>query len=248
MTSRYEPSRCILTFHRVTDEPTRDHDVSWPSFLQVLDSIEAEVSTELRLRARSGRSVVLTFDDGTADHAAIGRVLAERNLTGIFFVPAGAIGMPGFLTEAELREFIPAGHLVGSHGFHNVRFDRLTATELAQEVRGSKSRLEEILGAAVDYLAAPGGSTHPVLVKQLEEAGFSAARSVRWGIHRSDQDRWRIPCVPVTELTISRRWVQRAITAWRLPPAMRFVWTAKELLPAGVRANMRNWSHRRSRD
>jgi peptidoglycan/xylan/chitin deacetylase (PgdA/CDA1 family) len=242
-----KPARCVLTFHRVVDVHERDHDISWPSFFRVLDMIEDEVTTELRLGQDSGRSVVLTVDDGSADHAEVGRALAERHLPGIFFVPAGLLGSEGFLTEDQMRELHAQGHMIGSHGFHNVRFEDLAPAELRQEVRGSKQRLQEVLGATVTYLAPPGGSEHPLLAQELEESGYSAARSVRWGIHRSEADRWRIPCVPVTELTIARGWVERVLADWSLPLAMRAVWGAKELFPANVRSVVRAWSHRGAR-
>jgi hypothetical protein len=239
---------CVLTFHRIVDECKRSHDISWPSFCRVLDAIEVDVATELRLRPNSGRWVVLTFDDGTVDHAEVGRALAERHLPGIFFVPAGMVGSRGFLMEDQLRELSAAGHVIGSHGFHNVRFESLTEAELSQEVRGSKARLQDILGVPVTYLAPPGGSKHPSLVKELHESRFSAARSVRWGIYGSEADRWRIPCIPVTELTISRGWVERVLTTWRLPPSMRVVWSAKELLPGDARSAVHAWSHRGSHE
>jgi hypothetical protein len=244
---RVEPSRCVLTLHRVVDSPTRDHDVSWASFMGLLDAINDKVTTDLRLQRDSGRSVVLTFDDGSIDHAEVGRALVERRLSGIFFVPARSVGAPGCLTESHLNELRTAGHVIGSHGFRNVRFDGLTPAELTEEVRGSKARLEEIIGGDVTYLAPPGGSEHPSLATELEHNGFSAARSVRWGIYRSSVDRWRIPCIPVTEFTISRGWVHGALAAWRVPVAMRLIWTAKELLPANARSTVRGWAHRGSR-
>ncbi len=137
---------------------------------------------------------------------------------------------------------------IGSHGFHNIRFDGLAPAELRREVRSSKERLEEVIGATVAYLAPPGGSEHPLLTQELGESGYSAARSVRWGIYRSEADRWRIPSVPVTELTIARGWVERVLTDWSLPWTMRAVWSAKELLPANARSAARAWSHRRTRE
>ena len=241
------PERCVLMFHRIVEACERDHDVSWPSFLHVLDIIQDAVTTELDLNPSGGKAVVLTFDDGTFDHAAAGSALAARQLPGIFFVPAGLLGSGGFLTEAQICDLHAEGHVIGSHGFHNIRFDNLTPSELHQEVRGSKDRLEDVLGTAVAYLAPPGGSNHTLLVKELKESGFSAARSVRWGIHNRDADRWRIPCIPVTELTVSRGWVKRVLTRWSLPWTMRAVWGAKEFLPPDARSTVRAWTHRGSR-
>lgn len=243
-----QPARCVLTFHRIVNTLERDHDVSWASFLRILETIKEEITTELRLRPDTGRGVVLTFDDGSHDHAAVGRALAERQVSGIFFVPAGKIGSGGFLNEDELRELHAEGHIIGSHGFRNISLNGLAPSELRQELRDSKERLQNLLGTAIGYLSPPGGSNHPLLVKELEESGFSAARSMRWGVHRTEADRWRIPCIPVTELTISRGWVERVLARWRLPVAMRAVWEVKELLPADTRSAVRSWSHRISRE
>ena len=89
------------------------------------------------------------------------------------------------MTEDQLCGLHAEGHVIGSHGFHNIRFDGLAPAELRREVRSSKERLEEVIGATVAYLAPPGGSEHPLLTQELGESGYSAARSVRWGIYRS---------------------------------------------------------------
>ena len=243
-----QAARCVLTFHRIVDRVERDHDVSWPSFLRILDTIRDRITTDLRLRPETGREVVLTFDDGSPDHAAVGRELAVRQVAGIFFVPAGMIGSRGFLNEGELHELHAEGHIIGSHGFNNIRLSGLLPSELRQELRGSRERLQNLLGTTIGYLSTPGGSNHPLLAKELEESGFSAARSMRWGVHRREADRWRIPCIPVTELTISRGWVERVLAGWRLPVPMRVVWGVKELLPPDARSAVRSWSHRVSRE
>lgn len=213
----------------------RDHDVSWPSFLRVLETIQSDTATTDLTTPRHGRRVALTFDDGTDDHAVVGSVLAENNLRGLFFVPAGSIGAPGYLTERDLRALKAQGHVIGSHGFSNVRLEGLTVRSLQQEIVRSKHRLEEIIGNEVLLFAPPGGSRHPQLAHELAAEGFAASRSVRWGIYRCEAEKWTIPCVPVTELTVRRRWVQHAATRWNLPLAMRVVWVGKESLPGRLR-------------
>lgn len=230
-------------FHRVVHVLERDHDVSWASFLRVLELIGGDTATT-DLSAPRGRSVALTFDDGTDDHAVVGRVLAEHKLRGLFFVPAGSIGAPGYLDERGLRALNAQGHGVGSHGFSNVRVDELDVPTLHQEIARSKHRLEEILEDEVRFFAPPGGSFHPRLAPELASQGFAASRSVRWGIYRSEAQRWRVPCVPVTELTVRRLWVQHAAAGWNLPLAMRLLWISKEALPGPVRPTTRRLARR----
>lgn len=235
-------SRCVLMFHRIVDVHERDHDVSWPSFFRALRAIRNDVTTNLRL-SDPGACVVLTFDDGTSDHAQVGQVLADQGLQAIFFVPAGVIGLAGFLARDEVCGLHERGHVVGSHGLRNIRLTGLSVPELRREVRESKQLLDEIVGSAPTYFSPPGGSDHPLLIDELAKNGFVASRSVRWGVHRSEADRWHIPCIPVTEFTVSRGWVEHVLTRWSLPLSMRSVWVAKEHLPV-IRSVARALSHR----
>jgi peptidoglycan/xylan/chitin deacetylase (PgdA/CDA1 family) len=238
------PALCVLAFHRVVDVRERDHDVSWPSFEHLLDLIEDEVTSDLHLTKGAGRGVVLSFDDGTEDHARVGAALAERGLRGLFFVPAGLVGSHGFLSDDGVRQLAAQYHTIGSHGLSNVRLDGLEPSALRREVQGSTAKLQNVIGTEVAYFSPVGGSEHPLLTEELERAGCTASRSMRWGIHRSEAERWRIPCVPVTELTIGRGWVEAALGQFALPRTMRVVGTAKNLIPAGPRTTIRGWSHR----
>jgi hypothetical protein len=98
----------------------------------------------------------------------------------------------------------------------------------------------------VSYFAPTGGSHHPQLAEELRRAGYTASRSTRWGIYRPGSERFDIPCVPVTELTIARGWVAAAVERRQLPLAMRATYAAKRLLPDGARTSVRGWTHRRA--
>jgi peptidoglycan/xylan/chitin deacetylase (PgdA/CDA1 family) len=160
-------------------------------------------------------------------------------MRGIFFVSAGKLGAPGYLGESEVRSLSAAGHAIGSHGFSHVRLELLDPAGLSREVAGSRDRLQEIVGGPISSFAPPGGSRHPLLPRELERSGYTSCRSMRWGIHRSRDEWLDIPCVPVTELTIARGWVSRALARRRLPWSMRATYRTKELLPAGARVAVR---------
>jgi peptidoglycan/xylan/chitin deacetylase (PgdA/CDA1 family) len=185
-------ARCVLTFHRVVDARERDHDVTWASFARVVDAVHA-ATRELGLD-EGGRLAVLTFDDGTSDHAAAGELLAKRGLPGIFFVSAGKVGRPGYLDDAGVRRLAALGHEIGSHGVGHVRLERLSSAELRRELEASREGLASLTAEEVRYFAPPGGSSHPELAAALERCGYRASRSMRWGIHSSSADRWHVPC------------------------------------------------------
>ncbi len=242
-------STCVLTFHRVVDRTEKQHDISWPAFralVQRLQEHEAASSTFLD-DADEGRRLVLTFDDATADHLAVAKKVARVGMPAIFFVPAARIGAPGHLGDEELRYVHSLGHVIGAHSFHHAPLRDRTAEQLSGEVRRSKDALEQILGEQVRYFAPPGGIGHHLLEEQLTEAGFTASRSMRWGLYRSSVERWRIPCIPVTPATLGRGWVDRVVADWRLPLEMRSIGAVKDRLPVRARGPLRQVVGRLSR-
>jgi peptidoglycan/xylan/chitin deacetylase (PgdA/CDA1 family) len=229
-------SVCILTFHRVLDERERDHDVTTRSFRALL--------TDLHDARR--HDTVLTFDDGTADHLWVAEELASRGLSGFFFITSGKLGSPGYLAEPDLASLVALGHAIGSHGASHVRLERLDRAELRHELRASRNRLNVLTGAEITAFAAPGGSRHPQLEAELVRSGYTASRSMRWGVHHGDAEEFDLPCIPVTELTIARGWVLDAVARGQLPWTMRGIYRAKTLLPERAQAAARRRSHRRA--
>jgi peptidoglycan/xylan/chitin deacetylase (PgdA/CDA1 family) len=227
----------------------RDHDLAWSDFLTMIDRLTAVGSTfepDLAAEPRDG-GVVLTFDDATDDHRAIAGALAERNVPGVFFVPAGAVGTPGHLDAGAIRELVAGGHVIGSHGWSHRRFDQLPETDMDREIASSRAELENVAGVPVTLFAPPGGIGIPSLPERLEAAGYVASRSTRWGIHRRASDSWRIPAVPVTQVTLERGWVDVAATEKRLPLAMIALGAVRGALGPDTRTSLRGLWHRRQR-
>lgn len=233
---------CVLAFHRVVDTVERDHDLAWPTFLTLLDGLAAagaRFSTTLPGTPETRGAVVLTFDDGTPDHERVGRELADRKIGAIFFVSAGLVGADGFLGSNAVRELAASGHVVGSHGLTHRRLDRCSEAEVEQEVHRSREVLQAMGGQDVTMYAPAGGIVIDGLRARLEAAGYQAARTMRWGIHADPAERWSIPSLPVTELTVSRGWIASAARHGRLPATMVALRTAKDVLPDDARSRLR---------
>jgi peptidoglycan/xylan/chitin deacetylase (PgdA/CDA1 family) len=240
------PGLVVLAIHRVVDRPERDHDIGWDEFRSLLDGLEASrltVSLGADPSTLRGVHVALTFDDATEDHFEVALELDRRRMRGIFFVPAGRLDTRSFLNVSQLRSIDERGHVVGAHGLNHMSLPDLSAEDRLREVRDSKTALEDLLGHPVDLFAPPGGAYVPNLPKELAEQGYVAARSMIWGTYGSIDDRWHIPCVPVTSFILRRGWVTRTVETGRMPTAMRWTWKAKESLPLGLRIFVRGAVH-----
>jgi peptidoglycan/xylan/chitin deacetylase (PgdA/CDA1 family) len=239
---------CVLTFHRVVARCERDHDITWKSFRGLLetiarsgDPIETRLGSEDSLRKIS---VALTFDDGTEDHLQVGEELAKRGMVGIFFLPAGKVGAAGRLTVQRVHDLHSLGHIIGSHSFSDAPLrETLSRQEIKRELGDSKALLEDALGTDVWYFAPPGGIGCRWMSRELERHGYQASRSMVWGIYRSLDKRWSIPCVPVTEFTLAQDWVRQALSAHALPFAMRSTWIIKSVAPGLARQVIRKVLH-----
>jgi Polysaccharide deacetylase len=238
---------CLLMVHRVVDQPVRDHDTSWARLRELLDALQAggsRFTTDPVSEGGSSPCLALTFDDGTADHLAVGETLAGRGIRAIFFVSAGQIGQPGYLDEAGVRRLAALGHRIGSHGLFHQRLNRLDPGRLDHELVESRRQLEAISGRPVDLYAPVGGAAVADLPRHLEQAGYVGARSTRWGIYRDVRERWAMPSLPVTELTLRRGWVEEATRSMRLPPRLALLRAAKDALPGGLRSRVRHLLNR----
>jgi peptidoglycan/xylan/chitin deacetylase (PgdA/CDA1 family) len=238
---------CILGFHRIVGSRQVDHDVSWKSFRGLVEELgHSPTAVSIALDAEPVEpTVILTFDDATADHLKVARFLAQLRMPGIFFVPAGKLGRGGYLSRGDLKELVAMGHVVGSHAFSHVPLDSVEPKQLPRELLGSKEALEDIVDAPVRWFAPPGGVTPRGLPTELEKAGYRLSRSMIWGIRGPDADRWRLPCVPVTDFTLRAGWVKHALRSFELPVAMKLAWRVKELLPTPIALRARKLMHRR---
>jgi peptidoglycan/xylan/chitin deacetylase (PgdA/CDA1 family) len=243
---RHHSGLCVLTFHRVVTRPERDHDLRSTSFLTLLDELRGggcRFTVDLSGEELATGAVVLTFDDGTEDHRSVAEELAIRTIPAVFFVSAANTAAAGHLGADELRELRSLGHVIGSHAVDHVPLDTMSRAEVVRQIRESKRWLEETVGSEVRYFAPPGGIAPSFLKDELAPAGYSACRSMQWGIYRSPRQRWAIPCLPVTELTVARRWISSAARRRKMPASMRIAAYGRRVIPRNLRARVRSLVH-----
>ncbi len=124
--------------------------------------------------------VVLTFDDGqAADYEASFPLLLEAGARADFFVNTANVGRTGFLNWAQIAERQRAGMAFQSHIHDHVDLSRLPVRALEYQIRESKQRLEDELGTAVEFLAAPYGLLDRRVLDVAREQGYRAVCTSR---------------------------------------------------------------------
>ncbi len=150
--------------------------------------------------------VVLTFDDGsrTVLHHAMA-ALAGGEFKAIQFIVAGAIGQrnewdvrdlgevpDALMDEAEIREWLSAGHEIGAHTITHPRLTRIPIRQAAEEISGSKKKLEDLFGIPIRHFCYPYGCWNPAIRDLVEEAGFETAVTLDFGVNDTAHDRFAL--------------------------------------------------------
>jgi len=117
--------------------------------------------------------LLLTFDDGGASAIDAADRLERHGWRGHFFVTAGYVNRPGFLTGAAVRDLHRRGHVIGSHTVsHPLRLGLCPEGRLQQEWIASVNLLADIVGEPVLVASVPGGYYTPAVAATAAQAGI----------------------------------------------------------------------------
>lgn len=154
------------------------------------------------------KAVVITFDDGIKSQFTKARpVLKEYGFTATFFVVTDYVGHGGnVMSWDDLHALETEGMTVASHTRKHRWLTRISDEALAEELAGSKARLEAELGHSVDYLAYPFGAYDARAMAAAQAAGYLAARSIKHGTEHLTGDLYATHIVGTTDsLAVFRR-------------------------------------------
>lgn len=151
----------------------------------------------------SGRTVVITFDDGYVDNLAACEELQKRGMRASWFIVSGSVGeFPHWpedgrpdgrlLNAAELRQMHAAGMEIGSHTVSHARMSELDDASLRRELTDSKAALEDAIGTPVSSFAYPYGAWDARCADAVRKAGYAAACTTRTGWAMRDGDPYRL--------------------------------------------------------
>ena len=182
------PGLPVLLYHGIEpgDPKARDkYCVSASNFRAQLELLRSQHFCALPPQAiadplRSGRTVILSFDDGLeSDYRVAFPLLVENGFNAAFFVNTAEVGAPGRLGWSEIREMQRAGMSFQSHGHRHVDHSRVSQRTATEQLRLSREILEQNLGRRVDCFSAPYGLLTPRLIRAAHETGFQFVFSSR---------------------------------------------------------------------
>ena len=136
------------------------------------------------------RMAAITFDDGYRDNFLYAYpLLKERNLPATIFLIASyigtdkALGKPGgmrvedyqFLSWEEIKEMGRYGISFGSHTFTHPLLTCISRDEAIREIRGSRTFLEERIGAPIEFFCYPFGEFNEAIKEIVINSGYRGA-------------------------------------------------------------------------
>ncbi|HEV2214593.1 MAG TPA: polysaccharide deacetylase family protein, partial [Terracidiphilus sp.] len=199
------PARCALMLHSLQAPQTPVESTYYlaPERFRLLmrrfvDSGYSTVTTVQWMREIVPRKhALLTFDDGYDDlFTELLPWLRQHRFTALVFLVAGQIGGTNLwdqrrglrarqlLTLDQIREMHRSGVEFGSHTLTHPWLPGLSDDELEREVRGSKRRLEDLLGMEVTTFAYPYGGVDRRVRAAVARAGYKLAFTTLPGVNR----------------------------------------------------------------
>lgn len=186
----------FLMYHEIESagRPLGDNDpgyvryvVTEQKFTRQLESIRAAglqgttIGAALdNLRTGARPCIGLTFDDGSeTDWLVAAPLLRSRGFNATFFIVAGLIGTPRFLSTNQLRELHGAGFEIGSHSMTHRHLSDLDEEDLHEELRASKDRLEQVISGPIVHLSCPNGRWSPRVARVAKEVGYRTISTSR---------------------------------------------------------------------
>ncbi|MCU0388551.1 MAG: polysaccharide deacetylase family protein [Chitinophagaceae bacterium] len=122
------------------------------------------------------RPVVITFDDNTLSqftHAL--PVLNKYGYKAVFFVMTVAIGKPGYMSAAQLKQLHTEGHTIGCHTWDHPDLRKLPADQWAKQLDAPLKTLSNITGKPVVDFAYPFGAWNENVILALKQRGIHMA-------------------------------------------------------------------------
>ena len=143
-----------------------------------------------------GKRIVLTFDDGFSNVFKHGmEPLARHGFRAIEFLVGNLLGgvneweiregeaREQLMDAGQVREWIAAGHEIGSHTLTHPFLTRISPARAREEVLASKKLLEDKFGVAIRHFCYPYGDWNPAVRDLVIEAGYATACTTEFGVN-----------------------------------------------------------------
>ncbi len=194
-----EPGIVFLMYHEL-ELPGRSLCQSEPGYVRYIltrDAFQSEItwlkqngwrgiSVGEALRYPAGNSVAITFDDGSeTDLITAAPILSESGFKATFYITAGFLGKPGYLSLEQLRQLHALGFEIGCHSMTHAYLNDLAMPDLRREIVDSGKQIEDIIGSKIQHFSCPGGRYDARAVTVARDAGYRSLATSRARINSS---------------------------------------------------------------
>ena len=194
----------ILTYHKLGPPPRRVRlkglYLSRALFARQLQELRADGFTSGSLETcagpRTGKQIVVTFDDGYVNALRHGlQPLADARFTAIQFLVADLLGKHNewdvplgeapepMMNETQVREWLAAGHHIGSHTLTHPFLTKVSHQAAKEEITASRKKLEDRFGRPIEHFCYPYGDWNEKVRDLVVDAGYQTACTTDTGIN-----------------------------------------------------------------
>ena len=201
--------KAIITFHSI-DMSGSVLSYSPKAFACLLDALDESslpvLSLGELLRAKTGKGIAITFDDGMRSlFTAALPILRDHAVPAHLYLTTGSVGKnnrwptqpedaPGFdmLTWNEIEQLHDAGVSIDSHTHNHPDMRKLGSEEMQQECEAADELIEKRLGRRPQYFAYPYGYKNNT-VCDFARSRYKAAVTTELKILDGNEDTARLP-------------------------------------------------------
>ena len=90
------------------------------------------------------------------------------------------------MDAAQIKEWLAAGHQIGSHTLTHPCLTRLPPAQAREEITASRKKLEDLFGVAIRHFCYPYGDRDERTCDLVMEAGYRTACTVAFGVNTTE--------------------------------------------------------------
>jgi len=119
----------------------------------------ATLADDLQAHLRPpAKTLVITLDDGWYDGFTYALpILQKHDFVATFYVIAGQIDKPPYLSSPQLQALVAAGDEIGDHTMDHANLTALRAADLKHQIDAGAARIAQVTGVWPESLAYPSG-------------------------------------------------------------------------------------------
>ena len=87
------------------------------------------------------------------------------------------------MDDAQVRDWLAAGHEIGSHTLTHPRLTRLPVSEAREEITASRKKLEDQFGVPIEHFCYPYGDWNDAVRELVMAAGYKTACTTDPGVN-----------------------------------------------------------------